>query len=203
MISWILILLFILVPAVGQMLAKMRQVPPAGGGPRPARPVPADITDEIETFMRRVMGEKAPEAKAKPAPRPEPRPVVLTVEQPVQAVVIAEEPTGEEVDKHVKTFLDAREFTDRSSRLGGEVVQADEQFEEHVHQVFDHTLGQLGQAVKEVPAAAPMADLSGTAPVEMPPTVAVGWAAMLSNAESVAQAIVLSEIIRRPEERWA
>ena len=164
--------------------------------------MPADITDEIETFMRRVLGEKAPDAK--PATRREPRPVVLTVEQPVQAEIIAEQPTGEQVNKQVEKYLDSREFTDRSSRLGGEVVQADEQFEEHLHQVFDHRLGQFDQTDQAANAAtAPIADLSGPAPIEMPPTVAAGLVAMLSNAESVAQAIVLSEIIRRPEERWA
>jgi len=84
---------------------------------------------------------------------------------------------------------------------------ADNQFDRHLHQAFDHKLGRLGPSVVEAPppppTVEPSPDLSGATAVEIPPTFAAGLAAMLSDTDSVRQAIVLSEIIHRPEQRWA
>ena len=199
LITWAVILLFFIVPAIGQLLAKVKQAPPPAGGGRPQRPAPHDVEDEIEVFMRRALGqraEKEPPVRARPAP----------VAQPVEAEVVAAAPVGGQVASEVRRHLDSGEFVQRTGRLGKEVVQTDKQLEQHLHQAFDHKLGQLESA--EAKTSPPRAsdvppDLSGPTAVEVPPTVAAGLAAMLGNAESLSQAIVLSEIIHRPEERWA
>jgi len=191
LIGLLVVLLFIVVPVVGQLLAKLRQAQPPAGGPRPQRPVPVDVADEIDVFMRRVLGRQGGEEK--PPIRNEPAPV----ERPVEAEVVAEEPGGERVVEHVGNYFDSQEFSRRASRLGGEFIQADEKLKQHLHRVFGHKLGQFETAAVEP------SNISGTAAVEIPPTFAAGWAAMLSNTDSVRQAIILSEIIHRPEERWA
>lgn len=193
LIGWLVVLLFIIVPVIGQLLAKLRQAQPPAGGGRPQRPapVPVDVTDEIDVFMHRVLGrqddEETPPIRNEPAP----------VERPLEAEVVAEEPGGGRVVEHVEKYFNSQEFSRRAGRLGGEVVQADEKLEQRLHRTFDHKLGQLGTTAVEP------SDIFGTAAVEIPPTFAAGWAAMLSNTDSVRQAIVLSEIIHRPEERWA
>ena len=190
LIGLLVVLLFIVVPVIGQLLAKLRQAQPPAGGPRPQQPVPVDVADEIEVFMRRVLGQQGSEET--PPIRNEPAPV----ERPVEAEVVAEEPCGERVVEHVEKHLDSQEFSHRASRLGGGVVQADDKLKQHLSQTFDHKLGQLETATVEPSST------SGAAAVEISPTFAAGWAAMLSNTDSVRRAIVLSEIIHRPEERW-
>ena len=75
------------------------------------------------------------------------------------------------------------------SRLGGlsaSVDEADERMDEHLHKVFDHTLGQLGSKTEPEPA----------------PQAAAGYANFLRSRKSIREAIILSEIINRPEHRW-
>lgn len=190
LIGLLVVLLFIVVPVIGQLLAKLRQVQPPAGGPRPQQPVTVDVADEIDVFMRRVLGQQGGEEK--PPIRNEPAPV----ERPVEAEVVAEEPRGERVVEHVGKNFDSQEFSRRADRLGSGVGQADEKLQQHLDRTFDHKLGQLETAAVEPSST------SGTAAVEIPPTFAADWAAMLSNTDSVRRVIVLSEIIHRPEERW-
>jgi hypothetical protein len=74
------------------------------------------------------------------------------------------------------------------------VKKADAQFDVQLHQKFDHELGSLanrGEDSRPVSAAS-IAALSPAAQI----------AGMLSSPDGVRQAIVLNEILRRPEERW-
>lgn len=190
LIGWLVVLLFIIVPAIGQLLTKLRHAPPAAGGrPQQPAPVTVEVTDEIEVFMRRVLGRQGEEETPQIFNEP------VSVEQPVEAEAVVEEPDGERVVAHVEQYLDAQGFSNRADQLGDEVGQADEKLEQRLRRTFDHKLGQL-----ETTAIGPSAE---TAAVELPSTIAIGWAAMLSNNDSVRQAIILSEIIHRPEERWA
>ncbi len=191
LIGLLVVLLLFIVPVIGQLLAKLQQAQPPAGGPRPQQPVPVDVADEIDVFMRRVLGQQGGEEN--PPIRNEPAPV----ERPVEAEVVAEEPRGERIVEHVGKKFDSQKFSRRADLLGSEFTQADEKLKQHLSQTFDHKLGQLETAAVEPPST------SETAVVEIPPTFAAGWATMLSDTDSVRRAIVLSEIIHRPEERWA
>ena len=203
LIGIIVMLLVVILPVIGQLLARIRQAGQPGGAqaPRPRKAAQIDVADEIEVFMRRVLGgqeepaEPVIEERLPPAAEVQRR---RPVESPVQAVVIEakEEPQVERLAEHVKNYFASEERPAAAERLGKNVAQAESQFDQHVHQVFDHQLGQLGAANAESPP-------SGDVPIEVPPTFAAGLVAMLSSAESLGQAIVLSEIIRRPEERWS
>ncbi|MCX6637173.1 MAG: hypothetical protein NT090_19120 [Acidobacteria bacterium] len=192
-----LILLFIVIPAIGQILAKMKQAQRPGGGlrtPKPPMPAPAgNVGDEIEEFMRRTAKGVRPNAKRQPA-----------AGEPVRAEVVAERPVGGQVTEHIKKYLDQSEFSRRTSQLGGEVAQADRQIDQRLHKKFDHAVSRLAGVPGEA-AVAPVAiatpDLAASIS-DLPVTSPAGLALLLTNPDSLRQAIVLNEILHRPEERW-
>jgi len=88
--------------------------------------------------------------------------------------------------------------------LGKRVAQADQQIDQRLQQVFDHRVSKL-EVVPGEAAAPPMAyeppDLVG-ASADIPATFATGLLELVSSPESLSQAIILNEILHRPEERW-
>ena len=191
----VLIILFIVVPAIGQLLAKMKRMQPPGGGvrpPNPPMPAPVDnVGDEIEEFMRR-----AAQRRGQKGLRPR-------TEQPVQAELV-ERPVGGQVTEHTKKYLDQSEFSRRTSQLGGEVAQADRQIDQRLHQKFDHAVSRLAGVSSEaavVPVAVATPDLAASID-DLPVASPTGLALLLTNPDSLRQAIVLNEILHRPEERW-
>jgi hypothetical protein len=205
------LILIVVIPAVAQMIAKVKQAqqPPAKGPPRPGqppkRPAPADVANEIEDFLKKA-AQKRDLKRPSPIPaRPAPR-KVDKIEKPVKAEVVADRPVGGVVEQHVQKYLDAEEFQRRESQLGEEVAQSDREIDQHLHQVFDHDVSQLATLPGEA-AAAPVAvgpmELTGPSQEEIPPLFASGLFESLSNPDALRQAIVLNEILHRPEERWA
>jgi hypothetical protein len=130
--------------------------------------------------------------------------------EPVRAEVIAEvaqgqeKPVGGQVSEHVQKYLDEQAFRRRESELGKEVANADRQIDQHLQQVFDHRVSKL-EAVPGEAAAPPAAyeppDLVGSA-ADIPDSFATGLLELITNPDSLRQAIILSEILHRPEERW-
>lgn len=202
----IIAVLSVLFSGLSKLLEKLRQAqrppnnpPQRPGGMAPPRQVPGEgqaMEDEIGEFLRRTAKRRGPQA-AQAAPPPALEPELIEPER--------SGPVGGQVAEHVRDFLSSGEFSHRTAPLGGEVAQADEQLGEHLHQVFDHDVSSLEAKPGEVsaqPAAVvgPGADLAA---VDLPVTAAAGLVALLSDMENVRQAIVINEILRRPEERWA
>jgi hypothetical protein len=194
------------IAGIGQLLAKIRQMqPPPGGGPqapRPAQPVPREVADEIEDFLRRAVEGRKPQ-DARPARPPQSSPAAAA---PVRAEVVAKtrKPVGEQVGEHVNQYLDEQEFSRRGDELGKEVATADREIGQRLHQVFDHRVSQLeavpGEAAKP-PTAYEPPDLVG-AGADIPSTFATGLLDLVESPDSLRQAIILNEILHRPEERW-
>ena len=118
--------------------------------------------------------------------------------------VAAEKPVGGQVSEHVQKYLDEQAFTQREDALGKEVAQADRQIDQHLQQVFDHRVSKLEATPGE--AAAPPTvyeppNLVGSAE-DVPASFATGLLDLIANPDSLRQAIILSEILHRPEERW-
>jgi hypothetical protein len=183
--------------------------------PQPARP--REVDDEVEQFLRRVAQRRTGGGKADEVVvvHPEAPPPRRLAEEVVVAEAV-EAPSFPVAGRHLKPSIP----NERLSRLD----QTDEQVEEHLHDVFDHQLGRLSSEATRVDVT--VGDAYEQAPVEeyqvMPdayeperaavrtaadeiaetPTAAVGLAAMLSDTENLKQAIVLSEILNRPEHRW-
>ncbi len=200
-------LLIFIALGIRQLLANVRQVrPPGGAPPQPVqpRPVPRDVADEIGEFLRRA-AERRRALNAPPAAAQPPQlPPLPSAEAPVQAEVVATAPVGGLVAQHVDKYLDEQEFGRREVELGKEVAQADKEIDQHLRQVFEHRVSKL-EAVPGEAAAPPVAyeppDLVGTG-AEIPATFATGLLDLVSSPDSLRQAIVLNEILHRPEERW-
>ena len=226
LIEIVVILIITALAGLGQFLAKFRekQPPAAGAKPKPnpaQRPVPADVADEIENFLRRAQerraGAKRPREVAPQADRPTRQPQ----RQPVPAEAVPAEavpneavpnevaelkPLDERVEDHVQRYLNEDEFTRRGTSMGKEVVDdVTRDIDQHLQQVFDHQVGQLGAAST---AGAPLTPTAGGLMPESSEATstataeATDWAALLANPGSVRQAIVFNEILSRPEQRW-
>ena len=76
--------------------------------------------------------------------------------------------------------------------------------EGHLHDVFDHQLGTLGGTPGESAEAAQAdeAEALDDRISSVPVAAAAGLAAILADATSLRQAILLNEIFQRPEHRW-
>lgn len=176
--------------------------------------------DEVEEFLRRAAARRAaaqqqqqrpataPPAWAQPVPQAPPpqlqrRPLAMAevvMLEPIDAQVVeaelaeSEDRVGRSVAQHMRG---TQQIGEHVRHLGAEVDQADDKLEAHLHQVFDHNLGQLRKSTMEAAAASPSqaardAGLPGAASI----------AQMLANPQNLRNAIIMSEIIRRPEENW-
>ena len=211
-IGILVVILFIVIPAIGQLLARINKAggPPAGrpgpgGGPAQAagRPARKGIEDQIADFLRRVGQGQAPQPQVRQPPRPQP------VVRPAAAEVIGERPIAAEVvdrghREDVDPAIDTRGIARHASKLGGEVAWTERHVDKHLHEVFDHEVSALAKKpdrlAKRRRAAKPKRAQPQPAP--LPATSAAGFAALLSNAQSIRQAIVINEILTRPEDRW-
>jgi hypothetical protein len=176
------------------------------------------MKDEVEDFLRRVAQMRAQaEAQAKgqqqrpaqqPARAPQPprpprqKPPARLVParqerpqpQPLEAEVVDAE-LAERADRVGRQVLEdlrgAEQIAEHTRHLGEEVDLADEKLAAHLHQVFDHQIGHLKVTSGET--ALVKADRSST---ELSLDQIMR---LLSSPGSVRDAIVMSEILRRPE----
>jgi hypothetical protein len=215
---------------ISQILAKQRggqdklgQPPPptpqAGAPPDglPPRKAKGDsLGDEIADFLRRAaknvqeMQQQRPpqgrqrQAAAQPRPAqnrvPSPRPPVSQRQpSPVQAEIVesARRPVGQGLQQKVAKDIDTSDIVQRVRQLGEETRQATAKLEKGVKDTFDHRLGTLA-----VQSAATAQKPANTPSQPLPATAAAGFAAMLADAESLKNAIIINEIIQRPTHRW-
>ena len=86
-------------------------------------------------------------------------------------------------------------FAERVSHLGEEVAQADEKVESHLHEVFDHDVGRMPDGYND--------DKNNDDEEKVVvPKLAYEIRELFRRPKSVRQAIVLSEVLRRPDDRW-
>lgn len=211
----ILFVLVVIVSVIGQVMAKWREAQqqaqrrgqasrparPAGNPPRPAgspqrtaagsgKPAPGGrdpLKDEIGEFLRRAAerrGGTAAPAPTRPVPAP-PRPV-RPAQPPVTAEVVPPRPPQLST---LKTHVGEKRVG--TTGLGHDIEQADEEMEKHLQAVFEHRVGTLSRA-----------DAEAMARTASSPTASIGLIAMLQDPLSLRQAIVLNEILNRPEHRW-
>jgi hypothetical protein len=101
------------------------------------------------------------------------------------------------VADHVAKHFKSRKVLERDTGPQS-VDQADEAMEDHLHAVFDHQLGSLRRPDGSRPASEPVERVQ-------PDLGAMEIAAlvtMLRNPQTARQAMVLSEILSRPDHRW-
>lgn len=167
------------------------------------------LTDEVEEFLRRAAERRRggqprevevlrPEPPAKRKPLAQSQPQVRSP-RPVEALVVTdEERLGREaIARHVEQHLDTRSYLERAAQLT-KVDNADEQIQAHLHSVFDHQIGNLGQPTQTA-TADDEASKSTTAAQSVPN---VSFAEMLASPQSLRHAFILQEILKPPDDRW-
>lgn len=167
------------------------------------------MSDDIEEFLRRAAARRQQRqaqgaGPPKPQRAPQSRPPQRPVHQPPPDIQIVEPEVIEAETVHESVANQVQQYFGSANLISGdEVDQADEQMETHLHQVFDHRVGQLRDTsvgVKE--PAEPQLDRSapGAEKGKAKGKGANFIAEMLRSPKSLRQAIVVSEILRRPSD---
>ena len=147
---------------------------------------------ELENLLRDIT-EQQPVQGQRPAARPAPAPVQA---QAVEAEIIDAEPVHQwqrdAADQPIHR-LDTDDITQHADQLGAKVGMADERLEAHIHDKFDHDLSQLDDIYGD--------GKDGDKPAD-PSARSLDVAKMLGEPQSIRQAIILSEVLNRPLDRW-
>ncbi len=188
-------------PQFPQARQPQRQ-PAARGNPNPR--------DEVGEFLRRAAQRRAAERQGAESTPPSPAQQPLRSRQPasvrlapeaepaMEAELIPPPPSGAGVAQHVRQHLDTAEFSARASSLAQVPQHVTQTIESHLHQVFDHQVGRLASqptvtAEEQAAPAGPPAEVR---------LAAAGIAPLLADRERLREAVILTEILRSPLERW-
>jgi hypothetical protein len=204
-IVFVVIVLFILVPLIGVVASKMREI--SQQQQQPGRPMAQGdarrIQEQIDEFLRRASQRGGQPQQPKPPPA---KPTA-----PAAVEVLDDDQVGTGVNQQTQRYLDTSEFRRRSEALGGEVVQADEQFSQQVRKAFSGEVSKLSSRRGQTAAAPDVTEveLVGDSPEEIDnamrptlealPAAGSGLADLLGSSDNIAHAVIMAEILRRPE----
>jgi hypothetical protein len=210
---------------VGQLIGNRQQE----AAPRPAQPrvVPDDLPKpkqdaagkEIDAFLQQMAHRRGDERPAQvevvaPARL---RSSPLAVEPVEVEVVESRSAVDEGVAQHVRAHEFGGDIAEHVTHLGERVGQADEAMEEHLDQAFEHNVGQLRDTSsasgipststgrqssrllplsQEAAAAATTPSRSRAGPSGL---TAPDLAVLMQSPQDLRRAIVLYEILKRPE----
>lgn len=172
------------------------------------------MAGDIEEFLRRAAERRAPQPPAAaPARRPPqaPQPYQIlgdddVVDGEIVDADIVEDPgimSGRNVGDHVAQHIDTSDFGERISQLGVDVDQADDRMEAHMHEYFEHSLGDLGAKTSRA-SDSTLDDDSGPqlGANDQKKLPRFNIRKLMRSPGSIRDAIVLSEILRRPDNSW-
>jgi predicted flap endonuclease-1-like 5' DNA nuclease len=172
--------------------------PPAGGQ--------SQLNAEIEQFLKRAGDRPRREPALTPPPKtPQAKtpkrtpPKSASREQPLDAETVERSDfssVGASVEKHLAN----RGFTQRAEHLADDIVRADQEMEQHLQKAFSRRVGTLGGETAKT-SSTPVTDVEPVpAAPRSPAADALG--SLLSNPQNIKQAVILNEILQRPEHRW-
>jgi hypothetical protein len=194
-IGVIIFIVIAVLSALGQLLSKL------GGPAKPGQPAPPQpqrpLAEEIEGFLRQAGVGRPPARKQRNPPQPSggAPPRRGRAEAAPQAVVVVEEAGETSVAEHVRQRMAPRLRSD----LGKGVAEAEKKFDAQLRGDFEHRVGTLSAPLSETSPAAQ----AGITPTTAAPDVPLaGLVAALANPATLRQAVVLNEILQRPERRW-
>jgi hypothetical protein len=173
--------------------------------------------NEIEEFLKRAAAMRARQQASAPtpprqAPPPAPPPPRTTPLAPLASrmqadlveeaeVIDAEELTGSDVSQHVARYLDSGSFRERSSHLGETIKGSDEIIESHLHETFEHRLGQLGATTARAEDSTLDQDEAAAQAALAKPTT-FDLRSLFQSPQNLRNAIILSEVLNPPRDRW-
>lgn len=199
LIGVVIFVLFLVISVAGQLATKWREIQQEAqrrAGPRRPPPTQGPLEKEIAEFLRTAGQRRRPgqvPSAAAPNARPPEVPARAPIEQPLEAEIIEPE-AG-----HLREALQTRRLVSVTPK---EVSQADQRLQEHLHGAFNHHLGPLAAGEARAEPAATGSTATQEPAMTIPPAALAGFGALLASGESVRQAIILSEILTRPEHRW-
>jgi hypothetical protein len=176
--------------AKARQQARVNLPPPPGDKQR--------VEDEVSAFLRRAAQQRTGHTTRTPTPATPPQPPVVLRKQNVSETRRADAAAAEAAQQAnmPRTLAPTLSASIGSRQLGGvqpkEVVQAEAAMQSHLTQVFGHNVGSLGD---DQTAA-------GTATSELAAVPADRMAGLLRDPQTIRDAIIIGEILRRPEERW-
>ena len=187
--------------------------PPAANPPAPraqgGKPTPLDA--EIEQFLRRAdqrrgnrPQQKRPAQQQQPPkapPKSAPRSLAREADNsgPIAAEALGDRGLSS-VAASVEQHMGSRGFAQRAEHLADDMARGNQQMEEHLQKSFNRKVGTL-DSTTQGRIATPLTDTAAQADTG-PQSQASALAELLSNAQGVRQAMILSEILERPEHRW-
>lgn len=128
-----------------------------------------------------------------PTNRQQPRTDVVEI---VDDIEVVDPLRDQSVGSHVRAHINTSDIAEHTRQLGGQVSQASEEVEKRIHQKFDHEVGHLGADhiadANEYSAEFVHAEHDDVAPR------AKELAEMLKSPKTFRQAIIMSEILNRP-----
>ncbi len=174
--------------------------------------MPRDIEEFLKMAAQRRQQQKAQANQAARANRttppagnrpPPPRPGSPPPRTPLrpatndEIVVIGEsaaepDPYRQSVRDHVRSHIDTSSLSEHASRLGEEVALADDKLDARLHSTFDHNVGNL-----KINTGSALSTTTTTTARDVSP-LARDLLEMLSNPQSIRQAILISEVLKRP-----
>ncbi len=122
--------------------------------------------------------------------RPAPRPLPSAVEAEIVDAELAER--SDRVSRLVdQDMRGTNQIAEHAGRLGAELDLADEKLAAHLHQVFDHKLGSLKSTSGDAANAGPDRTIADDSLNQI--------RRLLTSPSSVRNAVIMAEILRRPE----
>lgn len=211
----VMFIVVIAIYAINHLLSGIKKLPPGQppvkppGHPNPAEgKLPAgqpsgssDLNIELNEFLKRAAAKRQevssrgptspplPGAQS-PVPRPRKR---RKPEQSAAASASLARPVDEPLSQRQLPKLDTRLTGDLVSNLN---TLSGDSVGEHIREVFNRQVGNLAPGAEAAPGISPV-----PAP-ELAPTAAAELAALLQDPQSLRGAIILNEILTRPEQRW-
>ena len=158
------------------------------------------MADDITEFLRRAAQRRAQQLKQqRAAGQRTAKGTAQTVSTEVVVAEVVAKPLAKaafsKIEQEVSRDLDTSAFGRRAESMGEVTEQADERMGAVLHAKFDHKLGSI---------APPTEAVSGEIMAGTETRVAANHPLLelLRNAQSLRSAIILGELLRRPEERW-
>ncbi len=148
----------------------------------------------LEEFLRQAAARRKHQAAQQAGPPPQ--------RVPVHPEIVEAE-LAEPVEPLSERHLDTSDVTAHSQSLGRRAAQADDIMESRVHEVFDHSVSRFDKSTRQI--ASDYEDIheqaAGQGPDQAIPLHDAIFQ-LLRSPTTVRQAIVVNEILKRPEHLW-
>lgn len=167
---------------------KKQQQQQQGGARRPAQP-----PQRQQPPVQRQPAQRQPVRQPPKRQPPKQRPRTLVDAKEIEFVTPKKKGMrNESVREHVKNYIDTSDIAEHAEHLGERLQQVDERVDERIHSKFDHDVGKLGRKPSVTD------QISESTGDDVSP-IAQDLLELLSKPKTIRQAILVSEILRRPE----